>query len=110
MQRTLIFGIILAGAPFCPAAAEEGGGSLGYGRHLAQECGACHRPEASGGIPIIAGKPAAEITDLLHAFREGRRTNPVMVSVAKSLDEAQIAALAAYFASLPPPTGSTPPR
>jgi len=33
-----------------------------------------------------------------------------MVSVARSLDETQIAALAAYFASLPPPTGSTLPR
>jgi cytochrome c553 len=38
----------------------------------------------------------------LRAFREGRRTNPVMVSVARSLDERQIAALAAYFASVAP--------
>ena len=52
------------------------------------------------GIPGLAGRPVAELTDLLHAFREGRRTNPVMVSVAKSLDEQQIAALAAFFASL----------
>jgi cytochrome c553 len=38
--------------------------------------------------------------DLLPAFREERRTYPVIVSVAKSLDELLIAALAAYFASL----------
>jgi len=103
MPRALIFGIILAGVPLCPATAEEAGPSLAYGRHLAQECGACHRQDASGGIPVIAGKPAAEIAGLLHAFREGRRTNPVMVSVAKSLDEAQIAAVAAYFALLAAP-------
>ena len=82
----------------------EQGSLLPYGRHLAQECTACHGADAGqgkeSGIPRLAGRPAAELTDLLHAFREGRRTNPVMVSVAKSLDEKQIAALAAYFASL----------
>jgi cytochrome c553 len=108
MPRAPIFAIILAALGASPACAQGAGASLAYGRHLAQECGACHLPAAAaGGIPVIAGKPAAEIADLLHAFREGRRTNPVMVSVAKSLDETQIAALAAYFASLPPPAGST---
>lgn len=103
MPRALIFGIILAGAALRPAGAQDAGASLAYGRHLAQECVGCHSTQTGGGIPVIAGKPATEITDLLHAFREGRRTNPVMVSVAKSLDEPQIAALAAYFASLGAP-------
>jgi cytochrome c553 len=96
MPRALIFAIILAVLAEGPAGAQEAGASLVYGRHLAQECGACHRPDAAaGGIPVIAGKPAGEIADLLHAFRGGRRTNPVMVSVARSLDETQIGALAA---------------
>lgn len=55
---------------------------------------------------MIAGRPASQINELLHAFQEGRRTNPVMVSVARSLDERQIAALAAYFASLPKPAAA----
>jgi hypothetical protein len=53
-----------------------------------------------GGIPVIAGKPAAELSDLLHSFREGRRTNPVMVSVAKSLNETQIPARRPHFVIL----------
>ena len=102
MPRALIFGIILAGVGSHPADAQEAGASLAYGRHLAQECAGCHSAQMGGGIPVIAGKPAAELSDLLRSFREGR-TNPVMVSVARSLDERQIAALAAYFASLKAP-------
>lgn len=75
-----------------------------YGRHLAQECTSCHRGDSrDSAIPSLAGRPRAEIVTLLQDFREGRKTNAVMVSVAKSLDLAQSAALAAYFASLPRP-------
>jgi len=42
---------------------------------------------------------------------EGRKTNAAMVSVAKSLDDKQMAALAAYFSALPhPASGAAPPR
>ncbi|MGI9403821.1 MAG: c-type cytochrome [Hyphomicrobium sp.] len=73
-----------------------------YGRHLAGECMSCHRIDgAPSVIPSIFGKPQEEFIALLTAYREGRKTNPVMVSVAKSLDDEQMAALAAYFGSLP---------
>jgi cytochrome c553 len=73
-----------------------------YGRHLARECSGCHRGgDEDGAIPALNGRPAKEIIELLQAYREGRKTNPVMVSVAKSLDDEQSAALAAYFAQQP---------
>lgn len=73
-----------------------------YGRHLAAECTSCHRLDgAPSTIPSILGKPQDEFMALLSAYRNGRKTNPVMVSVAKSLDDEQMAALAAYFGSLP---------
>ena len=75
---------------------------MAYGRHLAGECTACHRLDrASSAIPSILGKPQDEFIALLNAYRDGRKTNPVMISVAKSLDDEQMAALAAYFGSLP---------
>jgi cytochrome c553 len=37
-------------------------------------------------------------------YQEGLRDNAAMISVAKSLSEEQLRALAVYFASLPPPT------
>jgi cytochrome c553 len=83
------------------AAAADDGRLLRLGAHLASECASCHgTAAASGAIPPLAGKPADEVKAALLAFRSGERSNPVMVSVARSLDDEQIAALAAYFASL----------
>lgn len=113
LPRYVTLAIVLAALVPASAPAEETGSLLPYGRHLSQECTACHGADAGrgkeSGIPRLAGRPAAELTDLLHAFREGRRTNPVMVSVAKSLDETQIAALAAYFSSLGAANGGAAP-
>ena len=102
--------LLALAAPRCCADDEEA--LRRYGRHLAQECAACHRDDGpNGAIPSLAGHPAAEIEGLLEDFRSGSKTNPVMVSVAKSLDEKQTAALAAYFAALPhPASGAAPPH
>jgi len=74
---------------------------LAYGEYLASECASCHRAAANdGAIPAIVGLPAQDFVNLLRDYRTGRRSNPVMQNVARSLDNAQIEALAAYFASL----------
>lgn len=79
-------------------------GRIAFGRYLAAECTSCHRTDTKeGAIPVLAGRPEAEIVSLLRDFRDGHKTNAVMVSVAKSLDEEETAAVAAYFASLPAP-------
>lgn len=77
------------------------------GRHLANECAACHvqapvQPGAGPSIPPLAGKPAAEFIAIMQDFKSGKRTNTTMVSVAQSLSDTEIAALAAYFAILSP--------
>jgi cytochrome c553 len=75
-----------------------------YGRHLAQECTGCHRIDGiDNGIPSIIGWQAETLVATLKFYQEGKRTNPVMVSVAGSLNEQQMTALATYFASLPKP-------
>jgi cytochrome c553 len=75
-----------------------------YGRHLAQECTACHRIDGvDNGIPSILGWDAERFVTTMRFYQAGQRTNPVMVSVAKSLDAEQLAALAAYYGSLPKP-------
>jgi cytochrome c553 len=72
---------------------------LALGRHLAQECASCHGAGRSA-IPPLAGRDAESLVQALEAYRRGERTNPAMVSVAQSLDDQQIRALALYFASL----------
>lgn len=75
---------------------------LAYGEYLAQECITCHRRHVDKGaaIPVIAGRSAQYLTNALREYRTGRRVNPVMQNVARSLDPRQIEALAAYFESL----------
>ena len=75
-----------------------------YGRHLAQECTGCHRIDGiDNGIPSIVGWDADRFIATLGFYQSGARTNPVMVSVAKSLDEEQTRALATYYGSLAKP-------
>jgi cytochrome c len=82
-----------------------------YGRHLAQECTACHRLDGvDNGIPSIVGWDAGTFIATLRFYQTGTRKNPVMVSVSRSLNEAQLQALAAYYASLPKPLPKSAPK
>jgi cytochrome c553 len=76
---------------------------MAYGKHLSQECSACHRLDGTGtGIPPIIGLEVDYFTSTMGFYKSGARENPAMVSVAQSLDDAQIKALAIYFGSLKP--------
>ena len=89
--------ISVLGAPLSAAS----GVDLAYGEYLASECVTCHRASVDeGAIPAIVGLPTRYFVSALRDYRAGRRANPVMQNVARSLDDQQIEALAAYFASL----------
>jgi len=83
-----------------------------YGAHLAQECTACHRADGAdhNGIPSITGWDVEAFMRTLRLYQQGTRTNPVMGSVAKSLDDDQLHALALYWASVPKPAGKAEPK
>jgi cytochrome c553 len=75
-----------------------------YGAHLAQECTSCHRVDGvENGFPSITGWDVDTFTRTLRLYQQGARTNPVMGSVAKSLDDDQLRALALYWSSVPKP-------
>ncbi len=99
-------GVALLALCLCKAgnAGAQDGKLQAYGRHLAQECTGCHRIDGvDNGIPSIIGWQADVLIATVKFYQSGARTNPVMVSVANSLNERQLEALAAYFASLPKP-------
>jgi cytochrome c553 len=74
------------------------------GEHLAQECTSCHRKDGTEkGIPPIVGWAVPEFVTTMRFYKTGERTNPAMVSVAKSLDDDQLTALAVYWGSLKRP-------
>lgn len=70
-------------------------------------CGQCHGPGGQGvgdSFPRLAAQSAEYIVRELKAWREGKRGNDplnLMTGIASKLDEAQMAAVAAYYASLP---------
>lgn len=69
------------------------------GRYLSSECTTCHSPHAHSAIPNIHGMMETTFTEVVRAYREKRLANPVMQNVAARLNDEDIAALAAYFAS-----------
>jgi cytochrome c len=70
---------------------------VAYGEYLASECVACHGADVDASIPALRALRYEELVAALEAFRDGTRTNAVMQSVARSLGDAEIEALAAYF-------------
>ncbi|MGA0534205.1 c-type cytochrome [Hansschlegelia sp. KR7-227] len=70
---------------------------------LAARCAACHEPGVTrDGVPSIAGRPAREIADKLSAYRAAGPKRDVMTTRASRLSDADIDALARYYAALPP--------
>ena len=73
------------------------------GRAKARACAICHgalgistQPDA----PSLAGQPEIYVSAQLKAYRSGKRPHEVMNVIAKPLSDADIAELAAWYASI----------
>lgn len=76
-------------------------GDIELGEYLASDCTSCHRLDGSDqGIPAITGWPQDDFVTAMHAYKSGQRENPVMQMMARRFDNDEIAALAAWFATL----------
>lgn len=76
-------------------------GDRALGEYLSSECVTCH--QLSGryqGIPPIVGWPEASFIEIMNEYREKRRDNPVMQTIAGKFSNEEVAALATYFGSL----------
>jgi cytochrome c553 len=79
------------------------GGSSGTSFAPAQTCAACHGQNGisvSPGWPTLAGQYEDYLVHALRQYRDGTRKDQVMGPLAAGLDDATIAQLATYFASL----------
>jgi cytochrome c553 len=71
-----------------------------------QACNGCHGPDGVGvphAAPYLAGQSAEFLASALKAFKDGTRKNDagqLMRSVAERLDDADVAAVTGYFASV----------
>ncbi|MDZ5459632.1 c-type cytochrome [Azohydromonas lata] len=72
------------------------------GRQLAGACAVCHGPRGIGAAPDaphLAGQPEGYLQRQLRAFRGGERRHEIMSVIAKPLSDADIDALAAFYAA-----------
>lgn len=79
-------------------------GDAAKGKEKSLTCAACHGINGKSVVPIyphLAGQQEQYLVKQLTAFRDGQRTDPIMGPMAAPLSDADIADLAAYFASLP---------
>lgn len=94
--------LTLVAAPAARTFAADDAKLLAYGKHLSAECSGCHRVDGvDNGIPSITGWAPIDFIATVGFFKDGSRPNPAMISVARSLDDEQIKALATYYGSLP---------
>ncbi|MDE2150515.1 MAG: cytochrome c [Gammaproteobacteria bacterium] len=97
--RYLAAAVVATGAIQAAPAAD-----LAAGKALAQKtCAACHGVDGIGIVdlyPNLAGQKASYLAAQLKAFRAGSRNNPIMSPMAKSLSDAEIENVAAYYAGL----------
>jgi cytochrome c553 len=96
MIRSVVFAAAFAGCASAALAQDAA-------RNLAAACAICHgtqgRPAPGAPLIPLAGLPQDHIATQMRAFRDGRRPATVMHQIAKGYSDAQIDALAAWFAA-----------
>jgi cytochrome c553 len=92
--------LVVAGLACAPAAWSA---DAAAGQAKAQRCAVCHgsigmavAPET----PNLAGQPPGYLKNQLRHYRDGSRKHEVMTIMAKTLTDANIDNLAAWFASI----------
>lgn len=78
-------------------------GDAAAGKGKSMMCGACHGTAGISAVPTypnLAGQKEAYTVKQLKDFKSGKRNDPTMKGMAASLSDADIADLAAYYASL----------
>src|SRR5499427_264379 len=69
-------------------------------------CTACHGETGQSqdpNVPSIGGQPKLFVMYQLFFYREGRRANPEMNTIAKDMSDADLTAISEYVAGLPAP-------
>ena len=99
-----LFPFPIAAALIALAAPALAAGDRALGEYLSAECVACHQLGGRHqGIPPIVAWPQEPFVAAMNAYKLKERPNPVMQTIAARLTDEEVAALAAYFGSLPAP-------
>src|SRR5262245_42831415 len=99
-RRALVAAIAIAAFPLLFAVAAEAQPAATRVATVpagAQSCSGCHGSQ-DGPVPRLIGRNAAEIVEQMQAFRSGQREATVMDKIAKGFSDAEIQAIAGWYA------------
>jgi cytochrome c553 len=102
MKNRLVMTALLAAAPLAAAPlAAQSQTPAPTGRDLAAACAICHGTNGvSAGITAtLAGQPREALVRSMSELRDGKRPATIMHQIGKGYSDAQIDALAAFFAA-----------
>ncbi|WP_035880021.1 c-type cytochrome [Cupriavidus sp. BIS7] len=75
---------------------------MAQARNQAASCAICHgpdgRPPAGSPIPQLAGRQQADLVEMMLDYKSGKRPGTVMPQIARGYSDAEIIAMAAWFA------------
>lgn len=98
MKHMLLITVMLFGSAGAAAA------DVNAGKAKAAVCAACHGANGISVIPDypnLAGQKVRYLEASIKAYRDGERKNAIMSPMASGLSDADIANIAAFYASLP---------
>ena len=102
--------LLAAAAP--PAGAQGTQPAQGnYAQRYAAVCASCHGANGRSdmaGTPVLAGQHSFYAITQLFLFREGRRDNPAMSAVAKTMKDEDLRGFSEFIATLPPVPAAPP--
>jgi len=96
-MKKVVLLVALCAIPFAQSMAAD----IAAGEKKAAVCFACHGKDGHPVIksyPTLAGDNAEYLVVALKGYRDGSRLDPIMVPMAKALNDADMANIAAYFA------------
>ena len=99
-MRPIVLSIAFAAAAVAlPASAQ----SPDAARDIASTCANCHGTGgmSRGVVPSLAGQSKADIVAKMMEFKQNQRPGTIMPQLAKGFTDAQIDAVAAWFAAQP---------
>jgi len=92
-------GILVLSAGLMLAASSVNAGDAGAGKAKSEGCAACHG-DTGKEDPAIAGMDEAKFIKEMKAYQSGERKHKKMMKAVAGLSDADIADMAAYYATL----------
>lgn len=99
--RQFLWNACIIAAGLAPLNAEAAG-DRALGQYLSAECTTCHQitGRVTGHIPQIVAWPEDQFVAVMNSYKDKHRDNAIMQTIAGKLNDAEIAALAAFFGGL----------